>query len=57
MVVDESSLAVVVFKNPGWKSESRGDAVGVAIEAAEAKVDGVAESLAVLDPRTEYFTF
>ena len=36
-----------VFRNPGGKSESPGDSGGVEIKAAEVKVDGVAESLAV----------
>ena len=39
-----------VFRNPGGKSGSPGDTGGVEIEAAEMKVDGVAESLAVAEP-------
>ena len=39
-----------VFRNPGGKSGSRGDTGGVEIKAAEVKVDGVAESLAVAEP-------
>ena len=38
-----------VFRNPGGKSGSPGDTDGVEIEAAEMKVDGVAESLAVAE--------
>ena len=34
----------------GWENGSRGDAGGIKIEAAEVKVDGVAESLAVAEP-------
>ena len=39
-----------VFRKPGGKSGSPGDADGVEIKAAEMKVDGVAESLAVAEP-------
>ena len=39
-----------VFRNPGGKGGSPGDADGVEIKAAEMKVDGVAESLAVAEP-------
>ena len=39
-----------VFRNPGGKGGSRGDTDGVEIEAAEMKVDGVAESFAVAEP-------
>ena len=39
-----------VFRNPGGKSGSPGDTGGVEIKAAEVKVDGVAESLAVAEP-------
>ena len=38
-----------VFRNPGGKSGSPGDTDGVEIKAAEMKVDGVAESLAVAE--------
>ena len=39
-----------VFRNPGGKGGSPGDAGGVEIKAAEMKVDGVAESFAVAEP-------
>ena len=39
-----------VFRTPGGKSGSRGDADGVEIKSAEMEVDGVAESLAVAEP-------
>ena len=39
-----------VFRNPGGKRGSLGDTDGVEIKAAEMKVDGVAESLAVAEP-------
>ena len=39
-----------VFRTPGGKSGSPGDTGGVEIKAAEMKVDGVAESLAVAEP-------
>ena len=38
-----------VFRKPGGKSGSPGDTGGVEIKAAEVKVDGVAESLAVAE--------
>ena len=38
-----------VFRNPGGKGGSPGDADGVEIKATEMKVDGVAESLAVAE--------
>ena len=38
-----------VFRNPGGKGGSPGDADGVGIKATEMKVDGVAESLAVAE--------
>ena len=43
-------MVLGVFRNPGGKSGSRGDTDGVEIEAAEMKVDGVAESFAVAEP-------
>ena len=39
-----------VFRKPGGKSGSPGDADGVEIKSAEMKVDGVAESFAVAEP-------
>ena len=38
-----------VFRKPGGKSGSPGDADGVEIKSAEMEVDGVAESLAVAE--------
>ena len=41
---------ILGLQDLGWKNGSRGDTGGIEIEAAEVKVDGVAESLAVAEP-------
>ena len=49
-LMDDPHIKGRVFRNPGGKGGSRGDTDGVEIEAAEMKVDGVAESFAVAEP-------
>ena len=48
-MLEDASFKFWVFRNPGGKSGSPGDTDGVEIKAAEMKVDGVAESLAVAE--------
>ena len=43
------ALTLGVFRKPGGKSGSPGDADGVEIKATEMEVDGVAESFAVAE--------